>query len=68
VIRLAVESEFGITLSRTHTLAVARLISHWHGQGALDLPGIKVERRGNRIYFAPSEGSTGGFETAGQEK
>src|SRR3954466_5380861 len=45
VIRLAVEGEFGVTPSRAQTLAVARLVSDWHGQGSVDLPGITVERR-----------------------
>lgn len=52
LIRLAVRSEFGVSLSRAHTLEVARLVTDWRGQEAIDLPGIRVERRGGRIAFA----------------
>ncbi len=59
VIRLAVEHEFGVALSRTHTLAAARLITHWHGQSALDLPGVRVDRRDGRIRFTAATGRPG---------
>ena len=51
LIRLAVEDEFGTVLSRTQTLAVARLVTDWHGQGAVDLPGIRVIRAAGRLHF-----------------
>jgi len=51
VIRIAAEHEFGVTLSRSQTLAVARLVTDWHGQKPLDLPGIRVERRDGMIRF-----------------
>ncbi|HMH58133.1 MAG TPA: tRNA lysidine(34) synthetase TilS [Galbitalea sp.] len=51
LIRLAVESEFHVSLSRAQTLEVARLVTHWHGQKALDLPGVRVERRGSLLIF-----------------
>lgn len=51
LIRLAVESEFHVSLSRAHTLEVARLVTHWHGQKALDLPGVRVERQGALLIF-----------------
>jgi tRNA(Ile)-lysidine synthase len=51
LIRLAVEDEFGRTLSRAHTLAVARLVFDWHGQGPVDLPGVRVVRAGGRLEF-----------------
>lgn len=51
LIRLAVEDEFGTTLSRTQTLAVARLVFDWHGQGGVDLPGVRVVRAGGRLEF-----------------
>lgn len=51
LIRLAVESEFGITLSRRQTLEVARLVTDWHGQGAVSLPGVTVVRRGGVLHF-----------------
>jgi tRNA(Ile)-lysidine synthase len=51
LIRLVVLGEFHHSLSRQHTLEVARLVTDWSGQGPLDLPGIRVERRGGRIHF-----------------
>lgn len=52
LIRLAVASEFHVTLSRVQTLEIARLVTDWHGQAAIDLPGVRVERRGALILFA----------------
>ena len=56
LIRLAVASEFHVALSRAQTLEVARLVTDWHGQGPLDLPGLRVERRAGLLLFeaAPS--------------
>ena len=51
LIRYAVESEFHRSLSRDQTLEVARLVTDWHGQKALHLPGITVERRGGMLHF-----------------
>ena len=51
LVRLAVEHEFGRTLTRAQTLEVARLVTDWHGQGPLDLPGVRVVRAGGRIEF-----------------
>lgn len=51
LIRLAVEDEFGRTLSRAQTLAVARLVTDWHGQKGVDLPGVRVVRAGGRLEF-----------------
>jgi tRNA(Ile)-lysidine synthase len=55
LIRLAVESEFHVTLSRAQTLEVARLVTDWHGQKPLDLPGVRVERRGVLLIFSANE-------------
>jgi len=52
LIRLAVESEFHVSLSRAHTLEVARLVTDWHGQAAVDLPGVRVERRDGLLIFS----------------
>jgi tRNA(Ile)-lysidine synthase len=52
IIRLVASSEFGVSLSRGHTLAVAALVTDWHGQGPVDLPGIVVHRDGGRIVFS----------------
>ena len=52
LIRLAVASEFGVALSRAQTLEVARLVTDWHGQDGVDLPGIRVVRREGRLHFS----------------
>jgi tRNA(Ile)-lysidine synthase len=53
IIRHVVASEFGISLSRTQTLEVARLVTDWHGQGPIDLPGgIRARREHGLIVFA----------------
>ena len=46
-----VESEFGVSLERSHTLAVARLVTDWHGQKTLDLPGVRVVRQDGMLVF-----------------
>ena len=46
LIRYVVASEFGVSLSRAQTLEVARLVTDWHGQTALDLPGVSVVTTG----------------------
>lgn len=51
LIRLVALSEFGVALSRAQTLEVARLVTDWHGQGAVHLPGIRVERTVGSIVF-----------------
>ncbi|TFB92217.1 tRNA lysidine(34) synthetase TilS [Cryobacterium sp. HLT2-28] len=60
-IRFFAEREFGVSLGRVHTLAVARLVTDWHGQKALDLPGIRVVRQDGWLIFSgpgpePSKG------------
>jgi len=65
LIRLAVLSEFHVNLSRAHTLEVARLVTDWHGQGAVDLPGVRVERRGALLVFSASRGPERGTEPHG---
>jgi len=54
IIRHVVASEFGASLTRTHTLDVARLVTDWSGQGPIDLPGCRAQRRGDRIVFSAS--------------
>jgi tRNA(Ile)-lysidine synthase len=52
IIRHVVASEFGVSLSRSQTLEVARLVTDWHGQGTIDLPdGIRVRRENGLIMF-----------------
>lgn len=53
VIRFAVEDQSGVSLTRGQTLAVAALVTDWHGQGALSLPGIRVVRQDGKMIFAP---------------
>ncbi|WP_460785999.1 tRNA lysidine(34) synthetase TilS [Microbacterium tumbae] len=52
VIRLVVDSEFGVSLTRSQTVEVARLVTDWSGQGPIDLPGCTAARRGAQIVFA----------------
>lgn len=51
LIRYVVLSEFGVTLSRAQTLAVALLVTDWHGQRGVDLPGLTAVRRGDSLEF-----------------
>jgi tRNA(Ile)-lysidine synthase len=51
LVRLAVRSEFGLSLSRAQTLEVCRLVTEWHGQAGVDLPGVRVVRRGALLHF-----------------
>ncbi|MDQ1123510.1 tRNA lysidine(34) synthetase TilS [Microbacterium trichothecenolyticum] len=52
IVRYVVESEFGVSLSRSQTLEVARLATEWRGQGPIDLPGCLARRVGARIEIA----------------
>ncbi|MET0933465.1 MAG: tRNA lysidine(34) synthetase TilS [Mycetocola sp.] len=52
IIRLVASSEFGRSLDRTHTLEIARLVTDWHGQGPIDVPGIQVRRVDGLIVFS----------------
>ena len=59
IIRSVVFSEFGVALERVHVLAVARLVTDWHGQGSLDLPGgISATRAGRHIVFSTTGSTT----------
>lgn len=51
IIRHVVAAEFGQSLSRTHTLEVARLVADWRGQGPIELPGCRASRAGGQIVF-----------------
>ncbi|WP_426622152.1 tRNA lysidine(34) synthetase TilS [Microbacterium sp. As-52] len=54
IIRLVVDSEFGVSLTRVQTIEVARLVTDWSGQGPIDLPECSVVRQGGRIVFTAS--------------
>jgi tRNA(Ile)-lysidine synthase len=61
IVRYIVESEFGVSLERVHTLAALRLATDWHGQKPLDLPGVRVNRQDGMLVFSapgtpPSKG------------
>jgi tRNA(Ile)-lysidine synthase len=60
IIRFVVASEFGVSLSRAHTLEIVRLVTDWHGQGPVDVPGISVVRAGGRIEFRARENQADG--------
>ncbi|MFM6974762.1 MAG: tRNA lysidine(34) synthetase TilS [Agromyces sp.] len=51
IIRYVVASEFGTSLSRTHTVEIARLVTDWHGQGPLQMPGFTVRRVQQLLVF-----------------
>ncbi|MCA1307107.1 tRNA lysidine(34) synthetase TilS [Microbacterium esteraromaticum] len=51
IIRLVVDSEFGVSLTRVQTVEVARLATDWSGQGPIDLPACTARRHGGRIVF-----------------
>ncbi len=51
IIRFVSLSEFGVSLSRAHTLAVASLVTEWHGQAGVDLPGVRVKREAGLLVF-----------------
>lgn len=51
IIRLAVQSEFHVSLTRQQTLEASRLVTDWHGQGPIHLPGIRVAREGSLLLF-----------------
>jgi tRNA(Ile)-lysidine synthase len=55
IIRYVVQSEFGVALHRVHVEAVARLVTDWHGQKPLDLPGVRVARQSGMLVFSRAE-------------
>jgi tRNA(Ile)-lysidine synthase len=46
---------FQLDSSRKHVLAVADLVSNWHGQKPLSLPGIRVLRKDKTITFRANQ-------------
>ncbi len=54
-LRLAAEAGAG-PLTATHVGALDALVTHWHGQGPVDLPGgVRAQRRAGRIWL-PAHG------------
>lgn len=41
----------GAELARVHVLEIEKLVTNWHGQKPLNLPGITVSRVGNHLHF-----------------
>lgn len=58
MIRGAARAEFGSHLSREHTRSVAALVTDWHGQGPINVPGATVERIAGRLEFRAAGRST----------
>lgn len=44
-------------LTRQHTREISALVRDWHGQGAVYVPGARVERVEGSLVFAPQHGS-----------
>ncbi|MBK0422705.1 tRNA lysidine(34) synthetase TilS [Leucobacter sp. CSA2] len=55
--RLLAADRFRAHLSQEHTLGIAALVTSWRGQGPVYVPGIWVERNGDRIVFTRQHGS-----------
>lgn len=51
LIRRLAKTEFDQSLTREHTLLVSQLVTNWHGQAELHLPGLRVHRDARRIVF-----------------
>lgn len=60
IIRRVALTEFGTSLSREHTRAVAALVTDWHGQAQLHLPSLRVQREGDRLVFSLAPTSSSG--------
>lgn len=51
IIRFVTNAEFGVSLSRSQTLEVAKLITDYRGQGPIHLPGFEAKREGEYLVF-----------------
>ncbi|MDO4241833.1 MAG: tRNA lysidine(34) synthetase TilS [Microbacteriaceae bacterium] len=51
VYRLAAKHAAGASFSKQHTAEIDALITHWHGQKALNLPRTTVLRKGEKLIF-----------------
>jgi tRNA(Ile)-lysidine synthase len=54
VIRRTARDVFDASMSSVHTNSIARLITDWHGQSEVHVPGIRVERQGAHILMTAS--------------
>ena len=57
VIHRIARDEFGASLSREHTLAIAALVTHWHGQGPAFVAGIRATRSREELRLERQLGS-----------
>lgn len=51
ILRQAISTISGEGLWRSHTEAVMALVTDWHGQGPIDVPGARVERKGDFLHI-----------------
>lgn len=49
--------EFGVSLSREQTLAIARLVTHWRGQGPAFVSGLRATRSRDALRIERQTGS-----------
>ncbi|MFT4109905.1 TilS substrate-binding domain-containing protein, partial [Propionicimonas sp.] len=49
----------GSDLSAAHLRAVAALVTDWHGQKGIDVPGLRVARTGSRLHVLPLAAGSG---------
>jgi tRNA(Ile)-lysidine synthase len=54
VLRAWLLAEGAAEVTRGHALAVAALVTDWHGQRWVEVPGLRVMRRGGRLVAEPS--------------
>ena len=54
VIRKSALEVFETSLSAAHTNSISRLITDWHGQAEVQVPGIRVERQGAQLVLTAS--------------
>ncbi|MFC5338831.1 tRNA lysidine(34) synthetase TilS [Leucobacter denitrificans] len=57
VIHRVASQVFGASLGRSHTLAIAALVTKWIGQGPIFVPGIRVTRAAGALRFERQHGS-----------
>ena len=55
IVRYVAQSEFGVALERVHVQAILRLVTDWHGQQPLDLPGFSAAREGRLLVLRAAE-------------
>lgn len=51
IVRYIMLHEFGVSLHRSHTLEVMKLVTAWKGQQGIDVPGVVVRREAGMLVF-----------------